>query len=789
MNRTIAKRGASEYSIVIPDTPYVIEETAAKEVAEYLEKALAVKLSIVNEKDASKKGIFIGQTDFARESGIVGKEKENWIIAMCGENLVLTGGVTKGARGIIYAAYHFLEEIVGVRWWTPWEEDVPSLSELTLAEDFRQEGTPFFHFRKPYMHSHAGVDAFKHNVRMRANVISAYDDEVSDGRFDETVRKYGEVHSVGRPHHCHVMGKMFPVAEYYDEHPDWWAWNKALGRHLKEGHRCLTNPEFFEAFCNKYMEIIEEDIKLSEETGVELPYRYSLSPDDLLEYCVCQCPACEKIRERGGYSGYVMDFANRVVREVGKKYPFAKFSYSAYLTSIIPPKDDILPEKNIMVNMADVYVDLARKISSPTNKKYCKEIEDWKKIVAKSGCGFTVWDYFYNIVLTYPIPVCNRIPDTVRTWADSGVRGAFIETQNRFADFHELNNFMLCHLLEDPYLDEQELAKDFMNRYYGPAGKYACEYLALLSRKLDENLVTSMCCDEDSPFNYIDLETITEGQKIFEKAIAAVGDEKPYRFRIDWLRVSLDVALLLRFFDFKRNAKEQGVEFGFTTTEIRNRIFDTYDRYLEFPYNKIPKSIGVRKDFLRNLPDEEEIFEIPAALSGETPADVYQFPMRYMTKFSANVFEKGYGAGVVEDAASETGKVLKISYDAATGFRAPYTLVPGSKEDAVKTPLLFEVDQDGKVLCGNNLFKEDIKPDGYNLYKIGTVTDVRKFPDTRLRIPQEVSVNLRGLAVVFPMDTCEVYLSMKFTGEIYGGNKDDENAIYFERMIVVRKQS
>ena len=787
MSITIAKRGESEYSIVIPGTPHVIEETAAGEVAEYIEKALGVKLSVVSENGASGKGIYIGHTDFANKSGVVGNENENWIIAMVGDSLVLTGGVKKGDRGIIYAAYHFIEEVIGVRWWTPWEEDVPSLSELSLEENFRREGTPFFHHRKPYMHSHAGIDAYKHNVRVRANVISAYDDEIPDGRFDETVRKYGEVHSVGRPHQCHIMEKMFPVDEYYDEHPDWWAWNKALGRHLREGHRCLTHEGFFEAFCNKYMEIIEEDVKLSEETGVELPYKYSLSLDDLLEYCVCQCPECEKIRNRAGYSGYVIDFANRVVREIGKKYPFAKFSYSAYLTSIIPPKDDTLPEKNIMVNIADVYVDLARKISSPTNKKYRKELEDWKKIVAKAGCSFSVWDYFYNIVLNYPLPVCNRIPDMVRAWADSGIRSTFIETQNRFADFHELNNFLLCHLLEDPYLDTDALTEDFMKRYYGPAAEYASEYLALLRRKLDENLVTSMCCDEDSPFNYIDLETIIKGQDIFERALAAMGDVKPYRFRIEWLRVSLDVVTLLRFFDFKRNAEESGVEFNFDTKELKTRIFDTYDKYLEFPQNNIPNAIQVRKDFIAALPDEEEVYEIPALLAGENPEDVYQFPMRYMTKFSVNVFEKGYGASVVEDEEAETGRVLKFSYDTATGFRAPYTLIPGSKDADEKTPLLFEVDQDGKVLCGNNLFKEDIKQGGYNLYKIGTVTNVRDFPDTRIRIPQEVTVNLRGLAVVFPMDECDVYLSIKFTGALYGGNEADENAIFFDRMIVVRK--
>ncbi len=40
----------------------------------------------------------------------------------------------------------------------------------------------------------------------------------------------------------------------------------------------------------------------------------------------------------------------------------------------------------------------------------------------------------------------------------------------------------------------------------------------------------------------------------------------------------------------------------------------------------------------------------------------------------------------------------------------------------------------------------------------------------------------------FPKDECDVYLSIKFTGALYGGNEKDENAAYFDRMIVVRKK-
>ena len=37
-----------------------------------------------------------------------------------------------------------------------------------------------------------------------------------------------------------------------------------------------------------------------------------------------------------------------------------------------------------------------------------------------------------------------------------------------------------------------------------------------------------------------------------------------------------------------------------------------------------------------------------------------------------------------------------------------------------------------------------------------------------------------------PFKECDIYISMKATGEHYGGKKEDENAIYLERVIVVK---
>ena len=812
------KKGVADAKIVIPDDAHIIEKTASEELVNYIEKSLSVKLAVVPESEADGKCIYVGHTDFAKKNGVLGKSKENWIMKMVDGSLVLTGGVNAGDRGIIYAAYHFLEDIVGVRWWTPFEEDVLSLGTLEFEEDLYREGTPNFYYRKTFADSLCGVEYFPHTVRTRGNVLSAFDDGIPEGVYHEDVRKYGDVLTMGRPHHVHTMSKYFPPSKYFDEHPEWWAWNNALGKHLKEGHRCLTNEEFINAFLEKILAYIKEDVELAEKTGVEFPTFYSITMDDLMGYCFCQCPECAKSIEESGITGYVLKFINRIAREVAKVYPFVKIETLAYLEYIKLPKDDTLPEKNVIIRLADVYIDLARGVTSPTNAQYLEELRGWSELCKKAGCELYIWDYLYNIQINYPLPIFRRLKDTVMAFVKYGVSGIFAETEAQLSDFRVLNNYLMSHLLEDPYADENAIIDDFLNRYYGKAGKIIKEYCDVLDEAIERNKVRAYCCEEDSPFNYCDAKMVIEGSKIIERAIEAVGDEEIYLTRINWLRKTLDTVIASRFHDFKKSAERDGLEFNFDFEEVRARaiaalvdyrdnperigittppdvsgLFDGVEERFayEFPI-RTPEGLiactQVEIDYLNELSDKEEVMAIPEELASVPAEDIYQFPFKDIVKFTLGFFIDSFGYSLEKDADAEASKIMKISYDKATGFRAPYALVPTSKDGESKQSLLFELCQENRTVGQLNLYLEDIVTDKYNLYKIGTVSGISKSYSTRVRIPQEITIDLTGIAVTFPMDECDVYFSMKAKGEIYGGSKEDENSLYFDRMIIVRRK-
>ena len=788
MKKLIAKKRNSEYSIIVPKNAHVVEKTAAEELASYLEKALGAKIPIVSEENFSGKGIYIGKTAFAKENGIEGKEKENWIMKMVGDNLVLTGGEKIGDRGIIYSVYHFIEDILGVRWFSPYEEDVLTLKKLSLDADFEREGTPDFFYRKPLLCSGCGIDGYINMVRNRVNSISPLDDGLPNGPLDENVRRFGDPMHVGRPHHVHVMGKLFPASKYFDEHPEWWAWNKVNNKHMIKGNYCFSNEEFLDAFVQKLTDFIEEDIKLSEEKGIEFPFMYSLSPDDLSTAAFCQCEKCEAIIERSGYGGYLMDFGNRILKKIKAKYPFVRLEMIAYADFIEPPKDDMLPDENLDVELAHVHSDIIRPISASSNKTYKRLLDSWADICRRAGSKFYIYDYMYNIRINYPLALSSRIAALVRDYKAADVNGVFIETQNEAADMWELNNYMLTHLLEDASLDEVALRDDFLVRYYGKAAKYVKKYIGLLDKCAERNEVFVYCCGEGTPFNYIDAETAIEGDKLLTKALSAVSGDETKSRRIKWLRKPLDTVILLKFADLKDQAERDGLKFKFVAEEVRTRVIKTIDEHIAISKLASKASLGAERDYLENVTVERENFAEYPELSDIPRENIYDFPMKKMTKFIQKIVRTIYGHSVVYD---ETvgHDVMKLSYDVGTGFGWDLEMIPTAKDDPIPRPIRFFLMQDEKETDVIEFFKEDLNHDKYVLYKIGTCKDVLKNPHTRLLLFAEhnVLINLRGIAVTHPFDECDVYLSMKFSGEKYGGRADEENAVYFDRMMVVKK--
>ena len=784
MNITIIDKQKTDYCIVIPKSPAPVEQTGAQELACYLQKALGVTLAIVEEGTESGKAFYIGHTDYAEKAGISGNSKENWIIRMHNDNVVLTGGINRNDRGIIYSVYHFLEDIVGIRWWSPFEDYVPTLTKLYLDSAFYNEGTPAFTYRQVLVR---GLKEFSYQPRMRGNVVDE-EEGIEGGICHESVARHGGAIHMGRPHHVHTMEKYFPAREYFDSHPEWFAWSEVEGKRINYGHYCLSSEGFYQAVLEKLIDYIKQDEAEAKSVGADMPCFHSITFPDVVEG-YCQCEQCRKIKEKSGESGYVLYFVNKLARAIAKIYPDVKLETLAYLEYIEPPKDDTLPEKNVIIRLAQAEVDLIHGIHKKGNKRYLRLLKQWSEICKKAGCELYIWDYMYTLFMTIPLPIPFRLQDTFQTFHEYGVTGIFIENENPRADFWELTQFMLMRLSENPYVDEEELIDDFMPRFYGKVAPYIKKYLYELKRASEENEVSAFCIRECSHFNYLDVDAVLNGTLLLEQAAQIAKDDSVLHSRVARLQKGLDAAILLKYFDLKRAAKKQGKEFSLDREMVRNRLHDSLEEFSKHPYfargNKALQNIW--KFFEQMEFTEEEIVPLPSELSDVNPEDVYQFYLKDTSRF--NCVEKNFGFYLVEDPDSLVSRSMKLCWKDAQIIQKGVMLHATGCNAKKTKPHHYYILQDDKIVDEIKLYREDFKQGGYHLYKVGSVSGIQSSGDTRLNMfgTNHTWYSLSGMSVLFPMDACDVYLSMKFTGEMYGGSAEQEDAIYIDRLIIVRK--
>ena len=782
MGITIAKNKETEYTIVLPKDFSVVEMSAAEELKSYLKKSLDTEFDICTEDKMVSDAIYIGHTNYAKNAGICGNSKENWLIRTHGGNLVITGGLTNNDRGILYGAYHFIEDVLGVRWWVRYDEDVPELSELIVDDELSMDGTPHFSYRK--ILSHCGVPDFFFEARNRGNVVMI-DDALPDDFRSEHLRALGGALHMGRPNHVHSLELYYPPEEYFEKHPDWFAWNEAKEQRIDYGNYCLTNEEYIKAIEDKLLGFVREDQKLYDE-GLEPPVFYSVSfPDGGGGFC--QCKKCKEIIEKSGPSGYAIKFVNHLARAVAREYPNVKLETLAYASYLNPPLDDTLPEKNLIIRLAQVYVDLIHGVHEKGNAWYLKLIKAWSDICKKAGTDFYIWEYMFQLFFDIPAPITRRLGDTFRTFADNGVKGVFVENENCCADFWELQLYMLNHLNENPYADEDALINDFMTRYYGDASTYVMEYYNELCRAATENHYSVYCIVESAHANYLDVPVFTRGMEILGKAVEAVKGTK-YESRVEYLRTVLGASLVLKYHDLKRRAEELGIEFNFKREEVRDMVIAGYKTKDALPKPRKTRRYEIYAKYFESLPMEEETASLPKELGDVNSEDVYQFFFKNSTRHLT--LPGNYGFTVAEDKDAALGKTAKFCKEDADSLIEFGAIALTSKDVPGAKGVSINIVQDTNTICGVELFREDIVPDEYHLYKIGSVSNISKCADTRVDIFGDNFdwLSLSGISVLFPMDECEVYLSIKFTGEMYGGIPGEQEAVYLDRAIVVRRK-
>ncbi len=752
--------------IVLPKDATLPEQTAARELRAYLEKATGAEYPVVREpvpRGAAAARIYVGPTRFAHDSGMNVKKMdgEEWINRSVGDDLILAGG---RPRGTLYAVYRFLEDSVGVHWWNPWEETVPHRQAVSLAGHERR-GKPVFAYRDIYMTY--GYDGGRFAARNRLN-------RNGDRRI---APEYGGCRDYGPPYHVHTFYRYVPPAQYFKTHPEYFSLVKGK-RTADRAQLCLTNPEVRKLVVLKLKDYIEQARKNAAERGAPPPNVFDISQNDWGG--ACQCANCQRIAEaEGSEAGVLLDFLNHVSDAVRDEYPDIYIDTLAYQYTQAPPKH-IRPRDNIIIRLCDTGSNFTRPITDPQNESFRNTLLAWAGIAK----DLRIWDY----AVTYakprglPFPSVHTYAADYRFYAEHHVEGVFTELEFPvIADMRDLKVWMMMKLLEDPYRDPDQLRETFTTGFYGPAGEWVRQYLKALEQACaDKGGYVSMGTSF-SGMGYLDWPFIHRAQGLFDRAAAAVRGNAVLERRVRHARLPLDRATLIGFRRWGQAWKSQGIEPDHPPLDrdtLVSRIRRTWTEQIAL---RIPRSRRAAE--MEKMEAELTKFAtLPTFVP--LPQKFQDRPRGTVFDFTADMFRNWRDiVRVVRDPDTESGIAARLDFpppvDAAKHPLKKYRLpMPwGLYQPATK-----------KSLFSRAIQPEDVPGPGYHWYRLGAFSIP---PTTYLYFFWSWIIQLDLDSVIDPKSPdakFAIWARIKFQGPAFpGGNPDEPNAICVERVVLVRK--
>ncbi len=469
----LVKDGKLLFVIVIPDQADQIAKYAAQEVADHFKLAVGSAPRIISES-AYKSGpaIMIGGTATAEKYGLSPDMlvPEYAVVARLNDVVVLSGGDAKGvnlnqvkyrsntAVGTLFAAYEFLENVLGVRWYWPgkYGTHVPAAKNVSV--------------HKLYLTAKPNYDTRTFFYSRIKN-----DPDVKAVEGDIWFRRMRFGGSMGSPIANHSFNTW--VKRFAKTHPEYLALQADGTRKTSEkpggGHVCFSNPDVFKQTVADKLAAFEKN---------KLNNFSSVMPGDSLGLFHCRCDKCiaqinTKTTERGSFSNFVWGYVNKVAAEVAKKAPgkiITCCSYGSYQR-----RPDFPLNSNVAVTLC----------FGPVPRGTLSYKKAWKQIIdewSTTGARLYVWEYWNNSrykrgVFGTPAIYPRQLKEIYAI--DAGrISGRVIELSNidgagqsfrHWTDwlYDALNVYVAGKLMWDLNADVEKILDEYFRDFYGPAEK------------------------------------------------------------------------------------------------------------------------------------------------------------------------------------------------------------------------------------------------------------------------------------------------------------------------------
>lgn len=361
---TLAEGGVAHVGICVErDAPAPVQ-TAADELAEHLGRMAGTRIPRTCGAEPPLRALVRVELDPALAD-------EAWRVDVGRAGVRLAGG---GARGPLHATWRFLEDDLGVRWWTPRERWIPRRDRVAVRPG-RREGRPAFALRD--LHG-LGPAAHPWAARNRLNGSFTWAPAAWGGRIAFPAREF-----------VHTSYLHLPPERYFDAHPEFYSELAGL-RFGGEAQLCATEPAVAEAIAARILAQARAARASPPADGVE-PTTYDVSQNDWGRPCACD--RCSASAERAGtLAGPVLELAGAVAARVRAERPDLSITTLAYGYSADPPSGPDPPAAvpGTVVRLAGLYErDFLRPLTAPSNAAYRARLEGGSSGRNRSGSGTT----------------------------------------------------------------------------------------------------------------------------------------------------------------------------------------------------------------------------------------------------------------------------------------------------------------------------------------------------------------------------------------------------------------
>ena len=630
----LVSKGKTDFKIVLPDSPQPIEQTAANELKSYLDAITKTNWTIASEKDVPESAPQILVGNSSRSKKLFPEIDPNKIpydgieIHLKGNKLLLTG---HKQRGTLYAVNTFLEDILGVRWWTSTEQTIPTYETFSL-KPLNISYAPKMIYREAYY-----KDAFEpvFATRMKCN-----------GSSERISPAYGDHHSF--TYFVHSFFPLIPPEKYFEEHPEWFSEIDGVRKH-ELAQLCLTNDEMRKELTKNAIEALRKN------PGSKF---ISISQNDWHGYCTCE--KCSKIaEEEESQSGPLIRFVNAVAEDIEKEFSDVFVETLAYQYTRKPPKN-IKPRHNVVIRLCTIECSFVQPLTGEQNKSLYDDMVGWSKV----GKQLFVWDYVTNFSsYILPHPNLRVLAPNIKFFVDHGTIGLFEQGDSycTAGDFVRMRNWLVSHLMWNPELDEKALTREFLTGYYGKmATPVLLKYFDVLLNKA-ESTGKHLGCFMENTDDWLDYETLCMATALFDEAISAAekesGSESAFVERLRRERLPLEHVWLKNYNKFKRYAVKTGVEFlgPFDPVEACRNFFSICEKYQVTAYREYdtPTIFAFFKDgMFRRYGNPAPIPDEFKNLDMNTVMDVQDYDLRWNNWRSQ--------VSAVDDPAASNGRAVSM---------------------------------------------------------------------------------------------------------------------------------